>query len=110
MLWYNVKLQGGWKVAELRSMRTKPSTFLNNLNCHLVYVNSYWSRLAVTKLREIWPTVKFMTNAKTPFQQHTLSHYFSLFSFSPSRSCPATISTCHNPYKRFDFSVLSIIE
>ena len=31
----------------------KPSTFLNNLNCHLVYVNSYSSRLAVSKPREI---------------------------------------------------------
>ncbi len=63
ILWYRDNLQGGWKVTALRFMGTKPLTFLSNLNCHCDYANPDSSGLSVTKLWEILPAVKFMTDA-----------------------------------------------
>jgi len=67
-------------------MEMKPSTFSDNLNCHLDYANLDSNRLSNSELWEIWPTVKFKTDAKTLSLQHTVSHSLLFLSHSLSLS------------------------
>jgi hypothetical protein len=65
------------------------NSFLNKLNCLLVYVNFHSIELATSKLQEISSMVKFMDDVQTPFQQHTIYHTLAPFlSLSPFHSLP----------------------